>query len=500
MNQELSDYVTKARAMGSDDAKIKEELLIAGWNVADVEQALATSVPAAQNTVPEVSTATPVTFKERLKDKKLWESIGGLVLIIAGGFYFFMVYASGPEKVWNKLSPNNFFTEEKGWHKHELTIVYADTSGEKKTSANAKIDSDILLENDKVIGNGNIAGGYSYSGASFSFDGIEMRFLDNSMYINLKNIPFMYDFLQEYDGWLKVDSKTVTLAAGTEEDQKLEQEVLGILQENKVVSGHKYLGKEEVLGKQTFHYALDVDKQALINSYKQISKLGNKNASELSEEDFKSVFDGITVSDIKVDLWLGTSDSEVYRILVNVKMPNFLEKARGKSDDAKVLAHIRQIGLGLKLYHNDRGYYPESLNELSPLYLYEIPIPTKINALGCTIKDVYAYKSLNNKSTYSLKGCIGSDTALYTAGILESTPAGINTFESHPEWNNVDLTKLPLNTSLNIDWKIVPSSPVSVTAPAKYYDASSQLSQYGSDTPINQASPSDTLPVDQFSR
>ncbi|MHB8871052.1 MAG: hypothetical protein ACYC5G_01170, partial [Candidatus Doudnabacteria bacterium] len=291
-----------------------------------------------------------------------------------------------------------------------------------------------------------------------------------------------------------------TLVAGTEADQKLEQEVLDILQQNKVVSGHKYLGKEEVLGKQTFHYTLDVDKQALINSYKQISKLGNKNASELSEKDSKSAFDGIAVSDIKVDLWLGTSDSEVYRILINTKMPSFFEKARGKSDNAKALAHIRQMGLGLEAYYNDHGYYPESLNELSPLYIYEIPIPTKINSLGCTIKDVYAYKSLNNKSTYSLKGCISSDAGLYTAGILEETPAGIRTLEPHPEWNNVDLTKLPLNTSLNIDWKIVPSFPVSVTAPAKYYDASSALSQYGSDTPINQASPSDVLPADQFSR
>ncbi|MHB8870905.1 MAG: hypothetical protein ACYC5G_00380, partial [Candidatus Doudnabacteria bacterium] len=218
MNQDLSDYVTKARAMGSGDAKIKEELLIAGWNAADVDQALISNIRTVENIVPEVSSAIPVTFKERLKGKKLWESIGGLVLIIAGGFYFFMVSASGPEKVWNKLSPNNFFTEGNGWHKHELTIVYADTSGEEKTSANAKIDLDILFENDKAKGNGNIAGGYSYSGSAFSFDGIEMRFLDNSMYVNLKKIPFMYDFLKEYDGWLKADSKTATLVAGTEAD------------------------------------------------------------------------------------------------------------------------------------------------------------------------------------------------------------------------------------------------------------------------------------------
>ncbi len=501
MNQELLDYVITARAKGSDDVKIKEELLIAGWKEADLDQALATNIPTSPSSASEVASVIPKTFKERLKDKKLWESIVGLVLIVVAGAYFYMVYATGPQKVWDKLSFDNYFSNVQGWHKHELVLTYSDTSSEQKSESNAKIQADILFEKDKITGSGNIAAGYQFSGSEYSFSGIEMRFLDNAAYINLKSIPFLFDYLKEYDGWLKVDSKTAKAATGTAEDQELVKEVLDILKQNKVVSSHKYLGKEDVLGKKTFRYSLVIDKQALIESYKQILELDKNNTAKLSADDLKSIADGITRSEISIDLWLGVTDSEVYRVQAGIRMPDFLKKSKAKSNDVTTMANIRQIGLGLELYYNDYNHYPDSLNELEPIYIYALPIPNNNDIPECPIKDAYAYNSINNKSAYSLKACISTDVGVQTAGIIESTPAGIRTSESHPEWSKEeDLANSPLNSSFNFDWKIIPSSPVTVTAPSKYYDVSTAFSRYESNSSSNQTPLNSTLPVDQFSR
>ncbi|MEK7652086.1 MAG: hypothetical protein AAB351_02720 [Patescibacteria group bacterium] len=498
MNQELLDYVTTARAKGSDDAKITEELLITGWSQSDIDQALIVNNPVSQSTVPEASnvnpTSTPETFKERLKDKKFWGSVVVFVLIIAAGAYFYIVYAAGPQTAWNKLSFSNYLASTQNWHKHDLTLKYGYEGNEKKMTANFEMQVDTLYENDTLTVKGNIAAGYSYDGSQYSFSGIEMRFLNNAVYINFKSIPLLSDFVKDYDGWLKVDSKTAKEATGTTADSNLKDQILEILRQNKIVSSHKYLGKEDVLGKKTYHYSLAIDKQALVKSYQQILELDKKSSAKATAEDIKIINNTIAKSEISIDLWLGTSDYEVYRVLANVKMPDFLQAPQKKASDAKVLADIRQLATGLEMYYFDKGYYPDSLNDLTPIYIGAIPKSAN-NIPECPTKDVYTY--VGNKLTYSLKACISTDTGGYTAGVIQSVPDGIRSLEPHPEWSKVDFTNAPLNTSFDFDWKIVPSSPVTVTAPDKYYDASSAISAPGS---LQLAPSASVPPIYQFNR
>lgn len=56
-----------------------------------------------------------------------------------------------------------------------------------------------------------------------------------------------------------------------------------------------------------------------------------------------------------------------------------LNTARGKALDARRESDLQRIRLGLELYHQERGIYPVSLDELSPRYLPEAPVDPETN-------------------------------------------------------------------------------------------------------------------------
>ena len=71
-----------------------------------------------------------------------------------------------------------------------------------------------------------------------------------------------------------------------------------------------------------------------------------------------------------------------------------LGSAREKARDARRVSDIRQIQVGLELYNADKGSYPSSLSEVSPMFLSVIPVDPKS-------KEAYTYQ-LQDGAEYRL--------------------------------------------------------------------------------------------------
>ncbi len=111
-----------------------------------------------------------------------------------------------------------------------------------------------------------------------------------------------------------------------------------------------------------------------------------------------------------------------------------LNNARARARDARRVADIKQIQTALELYYNDKGEYPASASVVSggkiangtAIFMNSIPTaPTPIDTTTCTSHNTYTYASVSPFSTYTLKYCLGADTADISAGIHTATPAGI---------------------------------------------------------------------------
>lgn len=511
MNQQLWDYVTAARTAGFDDQKIRGDLLAAGWKETDVNEilpnleattfvqsALAVDIAQPPSTDSPVLDSKGTFFLKKLKDPKIWGDIIGLLLIIAAGTYFYTVKASGPEAVWNRFNLSDAFPTQDAWYKSVAEINYSETNVDQAVSANVNAEFIAGLQDNKEMAQGTIAVNYKYGGLNTSIDAIEFRLLDKTFYINVENIPFVGEFAKDYDGWIKFDEAKLEKTIGTDSQQEKDivDQALEILKANKVVDSHKYIAKEDVLGKKTHHFSVTIDREALIKSYEQITKLDKLVAAQITPEETKQITDFLNNLEASVELWLGTDDSKIYRVVVNVKMQGTLAQAQKKSSDAKVFAEMRSLATSLELYYADNGNYPLSLSELSSYT--GMPASKTNDVAQCPFKEAYAYLSIDNGKSYSLRTCIVTENSTFSTGILEASPAGLKTIEAHPEWNNISNSdiKAKLNALFTFDLKFAPTAAITVRAPENFWDLSDSLPTL---SPGN-ATGSEILPSGQFER
>lgn len=511
MNQQLWDYVTNARTAGFDDQKIRENLLAAGWKEIDVNEILPNleaKIPA--QPVLTVDTVQPslsdslaqdsekTSFFSQLKDPKIWGNVVGLLLIIAAGAYFYIVKASGPEATWKRFVLSDAFPTQDAWYKSVVKMSYSEENVDQTGSADVNAEFTEGLQDNKEVAQGTVVLNYKYGGLSTSIDAIEFRFFDKTFYVNIKNIPFVSEFAKDYDGWVKFDEAKLekTIGTNSQQEKDIVDRALEILKANKVVNSHKYIAKENVLGKSTHHFSVTIDKEALIKSYEQISQLDKSIAAQMTAEETKQIRDFLNNLEVSIELWLGIDNSKIYRVAVNVKMPSLLAQAQKKSSDSKVLAEMKVLATALELYYNDNNNYPSSLSGLSSYT--GIPASTTTNVVQCPFKETYAYTSINNGKSYSLKGCIITENSTFSTGIVESSPTGFKTIEAHPEWNNIlssDI-KEKLNALFTFDFKLAPTTAITVETPEKFWDLSNNLPVL----PSGNATSSDMLSPGQFER
>ncbi len=112
-----------------------------------------------------------------------------------------------------------------------------------------------------------------------------------------------------------------------------------------------------------------------------------------------------------------------------------LQASRARARDSKRLADVKQLQSALALYKHDANTFPATasvtpgavLSYGGTVYMATIPVPPMPDD-GCTGSTVYTYTLIDSGSdetSYTLKYCLGADTAGVTAGLNTATPAGI---------------------------------------------------------------------------
>jgi prepilin-type N-terminal cleavage/methylation domain-containing protein len=112
-----------------------------------------------------------------------------------------------------------------------------------------------------------------------------------------------------------------------------------------------------------------------------------------------------------------------------------LQASRARARDAKRLADIKQLQSALALYQHDAETYPATasvtpgaiLSYNGTIFMAVIPTPPLPDD-GCSGSDEYTYTMQTisgDQTSYTLKYCLGSETAGVAKGLNIATPAGI---------------------------------------------------------------------------
>src|SRR3989338_1907174 len=144
LNENLTNYVKEARFAKIPDILIRQKLLEAGWDAADVEQAQNTplnQVPASSNSPSGLaSLLSPATVQQTApatvgdwNRKVLIALFVGVGILLAGGVAAFFFYPKSPERVMAKMVANLSSVE---------TLEYSGI-----VEANVIADSLLTLEN-----------------------------------------------------------------------------------------------------------------------------------------------------------------------------------------------------------------------------------------------------------------------------------------------------------------------------------------------------------------
>ena len=111
--------------------------------------------------------------------------------------------------------------------------------------------------------------------------------------------------------------------------------------------------------------------------------------------------------------------------------------SRARARDAKRLADVKQLQSALALYQHDAESYPATasvtagaiLSYNGTVFMAVVPTPPLPDD-GCTGSTAYTYAMQvisGDQTSYTLKYCLGSDTAGVSSGLNIATPAGIKT-------------------------------------------------------------------------
>ena len=512
MDIEVVNYIKQARQHGLHDNEIKQNLLNTGWEAEIVEasftyvkaldskEAETTIVhpstqpaktpttqpvasPAAVTATPDAESATNqtpvVVIKKHSRVVPAIFAAVVIILILAGGAYAYVNFiANNPTATWTKF----WMLPKPQVYSNQFSLTYKDSIGSLATGTG----SSLLPFNSFTFGmNGNyslnaadIKNPSSYGNFTFNFMGdsgisfnspIEYTIVNNALYLHISKSPLLAKYAAEYFpsktvDWLKIDlsqgdqqfsvSGTSTQSA---QNLKLLNDLKPIWTKNQIITITKNLGSEKVSGVDTFHYSNALDTKALTTAV-------NQSIDVIAKDSTQADLTATTTAEAKLaaatligklslsnfEMWLGKSDSELYRIKFDAKFPSFISlaastgigQAQSESRDAKRLADMRQMGSALELYYNDNGGYPASTSDgkpvssLAPTYIDVLPTTPEPADGTCTeYYNTYWYSTsgtpfASNGQTvypsYTFTSCLGSDFDGYLPGIVQISPTGIS--------------------------------------------------------------------------
>ncbi len=529
MNEQLLDYIKKARGMHMSDVEIRHNLSVAGWQDADVEAAFhqidasaavqpgatAPAQPSASQPAPKevpgtsihseaMQTAQPMPVTDPSSGlepmtvkksgwKKIVLPIAIVVIVLLAAFFAYAAFF-GPSRVWAQFAKNLNTAAVPALSHVDGQFGFKDKyqSQDINVSLHMVSDEDATDQN-SVKSSSKFSLNYNFGSVNAGINNIQALTVGDNTYVDVSQIPFASDLAKDYNGWVKIDTKSIH---DTGNNKQLE-ELLKTFDYSKLVKSHKYVGAEVIDGTSAYHYSLDIDKdyaKEIFNKVFDQEHASSNNSSQFSgldnPQDTKN-----TVSKFidqmnfdKFDLWLGVKDHLLHKVDISLSMPSVVETAQGgsktKAVDAKSLADARQVSTALQLYYDDNQGYPASINSLVPMYISAVPTFPADDS-RCTGSDAnYSYQTSGNSfvrlgktlyPSYQFKFCLGEATGGYAAGIVAATPQGIQnigpaTSPLKPDVVSTAKSQLTLTATIS-----AAKQPVNVSAPAKYYDMTKDL-------------------------
>lgn len=367
VNKELLDYINQQVSLGTSMDDIKKILLSNGWLESDVQEAfdmLTVESPPAQpvasiqnptvinnnfnpSTISNPSTpstyvspATPIQamnpesiYDRPRKNSKVASTIVLIVLlllILGGGAYAYQKFMYSPERIIQRALANSEDIKSIDYNvQAKMNSTIDDTNSTSTLSMNNAFD---------FIEEGNPKLKFSFgvdtdalnelTGENTSVNA-EALIVNKTIYARLNNFPDFGFFNLDniVSKWIVIDEGTTKKYINTfrdkeeetKEDNKIELtpeqkiEIKASFEKNKFFTISDKFPDSEVSGVKTYHYAISIDKEKLINYSKEVIDIAGETliSKQESEEGLKAL-EKIEFSD--VDIYIGKKDFLPYRI------------------------------------------------------------------------------------------------------------------------------------------------------------------------------------------
>ncbi len=347
---ELSHYITRQRAQGVTDERIRGALLESGWNAGAVEEALQTYTHT--NPVPS-ETPPPAGQSRPLRARWIGVLAGFAVLLIAGGAYAGYRYYNSPtlvlERMFKKIYQVQTYeysalieteipqdalqlpTPQLSSKNLRRAVLGASTRRALKIEQNSEattVTPQETIESEmRITGVMNMTNKKNPSlSANFTFAipdiptlgsatiTLETRLIESVLYFMLGELPKFGGFdLNAYtDQWFSFDlnqfKQTLTQKPSpeiTEEDIKQIGVAIG---QHPFLTITEVLKSEKVNGVNAYHFKFTINTQEFVAFINEIQRiiLPEEEMTTLEAKDFPSMPAG--------ELWVGKRDSLPYRI------------------------------------------------------------------------------------------------------------------------------------------------------------------------------------------
>jgi len=379
--QQLVDYIKKAKEAGQTDEQTRSLLFKNGWTENEVTDAFSALVvqPQVQAQVqtqpqtqaqpvaqvqPKIQT-NPVSMINETKPEETRRSpikavVVGLAVFIViiglafGGYYVAGMYINLP---WNPFWPNpetilnksleNSLNIKTGSSDSTISLAYDNgpsQAGKATLYISSKQDiSDIKNPKASISLQFKDVSISGLPSIDFSSAKVDLVMIGSTIYLKLSDSP-IWDSLNPQASqlkgvWIKIDESSLksfipsegqVSMVGSENityDPEIIKKVQNIIVGQKIFSVTKQLADESINGKSTYHYTLKISKEKLTTFISKILeeqlKAGQSNLSEQEITMIQGIFSATVgvfvnyIGDIDYDVWIGKTDKIMYKSVLN---------------------------------------------------------------------------------------------------------------------------------------------------------------------------------------
>jgi hypothetical protein len=333
------------------------------------------AAPVHQYDPNSLMSTSPLASTQPVNGGRKGKIIGALiaVVILAAAGSAYAAYSKGYTLVGTSfVSPQQAFDKflSKGFgkiYKNSFAVSYMDKGTMDSSSSLGFSLKDIKLNVDGSVyinasnasaplSSSNIK--YTFGTGSTSFSaGLEYRFINNDIYFNVGDIPFISGAIGQISqsgknpDWVKInldelkqlsDSLGGSSSADVAKMNAFGEKLHTIWENKKIMTMKQFLGREKINEVSTLHFSANLDKAALKQGISEsITSMADMGTTPLTDNDRKqielvaaSLLDKLEIKTF--DLWIGANDSEIYKLNVASNAPSFV--SLGKSIEADMKA------------------------------------------------------------------------------------------------------------------------------------------------------------------